>query len=165
MMYRVVTTTLEPKDLATCFSVSHDVKPGEGISVIPMLHPDTWTPRWAFADARRARFEIRVTSAAGKRRIAFSEERSANTPASEVEVALSGFAERSVDIEFCAFRRRSEGGAPQRVRAGWAEPRVVTFGLDRNYGERSLPELHGLIDYPFAREHALITDFLAEFAQ
>ena len=25
-----------------------------------------------------------------------------------------------------------------------------------------LPELHGLVDYPFAREHALITDFLNE---
>ena len=125
MMYRVVTTTLEPEDPATCFSVSHDVKPGEGISVIPMLHPDTWTPRWAFADARRARFEIRVTSAAGKRRIAFSEERSANAPASEVEVALSGFAGRSVEVEFCAFRWRSQGGASRRVRAGWAEPRVV----------------------------------------
>ena len=48
------------------------------------------------------------------------------------------------------------------MRAGWAEPRVVTFGLDRNYGERSLPGLHGLIDYSFAREHALITDFLNE---
>jgi hypothetical protein len=125
MMYRVVTTSIEPDDSATCFSVSHDVEPGEGISATPMLHPDTWAPRWPLAEARRARFEIRVTPSPESQWVAFSGERAADSPAAEVEVALSGFVGRRVDLEFCSFRASSEAAEGQRVRAGWAEPRVV----------------------------------------
>ncbi len=125
MLYRVVTTTIEPDDSATCFSVSHDVEPGHAVFVTPMLHPETWAPRWPLAEARRARFEIRVTPSSGKRQIAFSEVRAADSPAAEVQVALSRFAGRRVEVEFCAFRGSSEAAAPPRVRAGWAEPRIV----------------------------------------
>jgi hypothetical protein len=125
MMYRVVTTTLEPHASETCFALRHDVAAGESIRATPMLNPATWAPRFPLDEGRRVRFEIRVTPASEPRRTVFSGIRDARIPAEEVRVPLAPFAGRRVEIAFCALRPTPEVANPQRVPAGWAEPRIV----------------------------------------
>lgn len=124
MMYRVITTTVTPAGLRTCFRVTQDVEPGQSLSVFPMLHPETWKPRWSTDSTRSALFEIRVSSPSLGSRVVFSEERRAGPP-SEVVIALDPFVGRGTEIEFCAFRLDQQRGGRSEIRAGWGEPRIV----------------------------------------
>jgi hypothetical protein len=126
IVYPVVTTVLERKDRATCFTYPHRVSTGEILSARPMFKHEAWTRRHWRTAARRARFEIAALRDGSAEEL-YAADRTAGPPGAPVEVSLERYAGSLVELRFCARRLRGIGG---KATVGWADPRILRSGPD-----------------------------------
>jgi hypothetical protein len=122
LMYRVLALDLPADGSRACFAFVHEARRGEGVSALPMLSPDLWIWARGRPSAVRARFEIRARAPGGPGVVLWSEELAAAPPPPEAFASLDAFAERPVELSFCAGISHGPGLATP---GAWAEPAIV----------------------------------------
>jgi len=100
----------------------HEARRGAGVSALPLLSPDLWIWARGRPSAVRARFEIRARAPGGPGVVLWSEELAAAPPPPEAFASLDAFAERPVELSFCAGISHGPGLATP---GAWAEPAIV----------------------------------------
>lgn len=122
MMYRVLAARLDARSGPVCFDLSHEVRRGDVVAFLPMLHPDTWWWEQADPGRTRARFEVRARSAGGPELRVYDEEIGAKPPV-HARAALDARGEGRTELRFCVSRAGAGPGATA-LSAGWGELRI-----------------------------------------
>jgi hypothetical protein len=122
MMYRVLAARLDAQHGPVCFDLSHEVRRGDVVAFVPMLHPDTWWWERADPGRTRARFEVRARGAGGAELRVYDEEIAAEPPV-HARAALDALPDGRTGLRFCVSRAGAGPGATT-LSAGWGELRI-----------------------------------------
>ena len=121
-MYRVLAAPLDAQRGPVCFDLSHEVRRGDVVAFVPMLHPDTWWWERADPGRTRARFEVRARGAGGAELRVYDEEIAAEPPV-HARAALDALPDGRTGLRFCVSRAGAGPGATT-LSAGWGELRI-----------------------------------------